>query len=310
MMISAITYAPQIIYRNKSKTRFCHLYTQPKSDNISFTSKNLLSLSSDRISKIVKVAIEETNFIGSGKEGEVYKIPDTDYCIKILKRNLGNRTNFGKWTTEIDEIDKANHILAKAENGSTIMKYINGTSLFTYPDIENIVNLPESIFKQLLKQVYEAQNLGLAFDNAPTNLIYNIEKQTLIAIDFYKPDFEFEIFPYTRICTVLAPGVFKNHNINTTKKWTGKLLNIALEEYSKKNSHEFYINDDDIIRCVNRFEFLYKDILSPEYKFLKQSFIDIINLKKAQRRGEEVDRELTGKIKYAKSIVGQILTDI
>ena len=309
-MIAAVTNIPKInIYPAYNSTPYA-VRTSSKYDCVSFSSKNLLTLPTEKISKIVTKAIEKENFLGSGRFGEVYKIPDTDYCVKILKKNWINKTNFGKWTTEIDETDRANHILAKAENDSTIMKYIKGTSLFKYTDIENLAELPESSYRQLLKQISDAECLGLAFDNAPANVIYDAENKTLTAIDFYRPDFEFEIYPFTQVFSALESRNVGYQSLISNKKLAGKIMNIALDEYATKGPSEFKFEDGDITRLVHRVGSTYKVNLPPQYKFLKQAFFDIMELKKAQRRGEDVDNELAGKIKYAKCIVKQILTDI
>ena len=309
-MITAVTNIPKINIYSSYNSHTYAVRTSYKQDCVSFSSKNLLTLPSEEISKIVTKAIEQENFLGSGRFGEVYKIPDTDYCVKILKKNWMNKTNFGKWSTEIDEADKANHILAKAENDSTIMKYVKGTSLFKYTETENLAELPETTFRQFLKQISDAEQLGLAFDNAPANVIYDAEKKTLTAIDFYRPNFEFEIYPFTQVFSALESRNVGYQSLISNKKLAGKIMNIALDEYAKKGPTEFKFEDGDIMRLMHRVGSTYKVNLPPQYKFLKQSFLDIMELKKAQRRGEDADNELAGKIKYAKAIIKQILTDI
>ena len=309
-MITAITNFPKVNYNRPTYQQMSYTSKiQPKYDSVSFTSKNLLKLPPEEISKIVKDAIRKENFLGSGRFGEVYKIPKTDYCIKILKNNW-IYTTFGKWTTEIDCADKANHILAKAENGSTIMKYIKGKSLFEYAEREFLTDLPDSTYIKLLKQISDAERLGLAFDYAPANVIYDAEKETLTAIDFYRPGFGFDLYPFTQVFLALESKNTGYQNLIINKKLAGRLMNIALDEYTKTGKSEFKFDDADVIRFVQRFGYNYSTSLPPQYKFLKQKFIDIIELKKAQRRGEDVEIELAGIIKHAKSLVRQVLTDV
>ena len=96
-------------------------------DTVSFTSNNLLTKSSDEITKAVQTAISDReNYIGQGSEGEVYKIPDTTYCVKLCHNNT---TNFGEWDKLIYPNQQVNHIVAKAENKAVIMNHIEGESL-------------------------------------------------------------------------------------------------------------------------------------------------------------------------------------
>jgi len=311
-MIPAITYTHRIKYYPQRNRTTIYGYKYNEFDNVIFSAKNLLSLSSNRISKIVTAAINEKNFIGKGKEGIVYKIPDTDYCIKLMNNQGQGKTNFINWTTKIDEADEINHIVAKADNGAVIMRFIDGINMYEYlKKADSLPELPDNEYRKLLKQISDAEKIGLEFDNVAANVIYNPKNKTLTAIDFYKSEIWTPSYPCIQVFSALEN---KQYGINSTtynKKLAGKLMNIALEEYAKKGETEFKLKDYDILSFIrNIIGKNYKVSSQPQYKFLEQSFVDITKLKQAQRRGEDVDIELAGKIKYAKAIIKQLLTDI
>ena len=96
-------------------------------DSVSFTSANILTKPSKEITKTVLSALEnKMNFIGEGTEGCVYKIPDSDYCVKVFKNE---DYSFGYWSVNLHPSEGVNHILARAENNAIIMKYIHLFSL-------------------------------------------------------------------------------------------------------------------------------------------------------------------------------------
>ena len=118
-MINAISFYNNIIpARQERKYSYpCQSLKPLGRDTVCFTSSKLLNKDSKEITETVKQAIEEKNKIGFGTEGAVYKIPDTEYCVKLPKYESVN--NFGEWGLKVDAQDKINHVVAVAQNGST-----------------------------------------------------------------------------------------------------------------------------------------------------------------------------------------------
>lgn len=305
MIVNKIAYSPFIYERAAGIQKYPQIQTP--ADIISFSSKNLLLLSSEEISKRIIRAMTKENCIGSGREGSVYKIPESDFCVKVLKKYPFNMRIFGTWEIKNDKAAKVNHILAEAENGATIMKHIHGTPIFKYPAPKELADLPDSSYIDLFRQISEAENIGLNFDIAPANVIFNAETKSLTAIDFYKNDTAEYGYPITRAFASMEQTNTNFGNIKINKKLAGRFLNIVLDKYAERKPPEFTFRDEDVSRFISRIKRTYKQTLPPQFNFLEKSIYEIAELKKAERRGENVDRELTGRIKYAKCIVNQIL---
>ena len=303
--VSNISYVPFVI-PNKKSGRF--YYSSP-CDCVSFTSANLLKLSTEQISTKVLDAVADraANLIGGGREGIVYRIPGSEYCVKLVKRNPFTMKDFGEWHLTSDKKDAVNHILARAENGATIMKYIEGTPLSCYTNLEEMANLPKESYVKLLKQVSAAEDMKMFFDCAPANVLYDSGNKTLTAIDFYTPSVDFVMYPFTKVFSALESPHTSFQNIQNNKKLAGRLLDIALDGYEGAVEPEYKLIDDDIIRFLHKFKGAYSSMLPPQFDFLKKSFLELFDLKKAERRGDDVGNLIAGKIKYARCIVKQIL---
>ncbi len=279
-------------------------------DTISFTSKTLPYKSSKEITKVVKKAIKEPeNFIGKGGEGEVYKIPDTDYCVKILY--YSNLKKIGEWTNEISSADKVNHVVAKSENGTTIMKYIEGEPLSWQFKPDEVYSLPDKSFKDLANQITEARDEEMIFDNAASNIIFNHKTQSLTAIDFYPPeaDDNYICRPLTMIYSALKPHAGQERDIKMDKKLGNKLLNIVLDEVSPNKQPDIEISPNDINTLLYKIYQDSKFARVPQYKFLIKSMNKIFELKEAEEIGVDVEKELNGQIKYSRCIVNQVFSE-
>lgn len=143
------------------------------------------------ISKSIK---SKENLIGKGGEAEVWKIKDTDYCVRIPIEHKGSiKDNFDRNLTNADKI---NHTVVKLGAGATIMPIIKGYKLLSGDSLNKdvskmIENMPVSAFESLIKQVIEGESVeNMSFDPSWENIIINPDEQKMTAIDFYKSGYE------------------------------------------------------------------------------------------------------------------------
>ena len=134
----------QIYQTNESVKKLvnkCFYIENPKRKDISFTGRKipLLDLPKDEVLKLVKQSINPKNGIGIGGEADVYSIPDTDFCVRLIGLDgdtSSYATRYKDFTTDFSKDltpqDKANHIVIKLGNGASIMRKIEGEPLYSY----------------------------------------------------------------------------------------------------------------------------------------------------------------------------------
>lgn len=249
MQITFNNYIPKTSY-NRLVSRQTPV-RKSEYDTVSFSSKNILTKEGKEITKLVSAAVNDSkNLIGKGSEGSVYKIPDTDYCVKILH---GKTSDFKNWRFNMYPNDEVNHIVAKSEDGAVIMKHIKGTTLKYGQIPDEVYDLPDESYINLLKQINDAHKKYMVFDSVPRNIIYNSEDKSLTAIDFLKED-NFKYYAYTPLNDVF--NALKNEG-NTEKgaktnlKLGEKLLNIALDNVSGKKPQQISVISKDIDALYN-----------------------------------------------------------
>lgn len=244
-MINIQQYNFQPIQKYPQPAQNPYMRLQPlKRDTVNFTSKNLLSMSPDKITKAVQGAVRKNQEIGYGSEGVVYKIPNSDYCVKVYNGEGVN--NLGNWNLNVSSQDKINHVVARAENNSVIMKLIKGLPLKSdKPD--EIFDLPKQSYRNFLIQLSKAYDECMQFDNFSSNIIYNKEKKSLTAIDFFEPnpdiDFEFQPLQDVFKCLKSRGNTPKDKELN--KKLGINLLSVVKNELENKEP-EFYIDKWDV----------------------------------------------------------------
>lgn len=290
-------------------------------DTVSFGSKNLFSCSKEEITTKVKTAIADNrNYIGAGAEAEVCKIPDTDYCVRVLYIDdyynsgvpeLLKRKNLGL-CFNVSEQDKVNHVVAKFPKG-TIMKFIEGSPVMTPFMTEQEINenakiihdAPVTTFHKLLCQISRAYENNMMFDCNYGNIIVNPKNKSITAIDFYDMNDDIEVpHPLSHIYTGVMYPKFPTEQ---KKNLANKILQASLEEV--KPAHKPCLD----VRNLDFYKFIYRlrnenIIQSHEYaELLINTFSDIENLKLKELNGEDVVNLLKHKIKIAKSLIKQVL---
>lgn len=286
--------------------RQLYLYPQ-KPDTVTFSRNNdFLSSPKNLIYEKIEEAIKNNaNKLGEGGEAEVYKIPDTNYCVRLDYATIDAYKN--NLSFKLSEQDKINHVVAKLGGNSTIMKYIKGTPVATIDMTENeirknaddIMRMPVSAFRKLLHQICYAKEHGMAFDCAWGNVIVNSKKQTLTAIDFYASD---EYFSSLREinCALAHTDI----TLEQRKQIAGKILKAGLEELSP--GHKPYIKPDNL--GFSRFIYnLCRIPVSPKYRdLLLKLLTETENLKLKELHSTNIARELEGKLKVLNCLVKQL----
>ncbi len=284
---------------------------QKQSSAVSFGNRSFLSLPKEKIFDRIDKSINEKNFLGEGSEASVYKIVDSDYCIRL---NSDFRSDYRKHLSfDISEEDKINHIVAKLGDDATILKYIEGIPVFAKEEDvgtssiikESVKSAPISSFQKLLAQIAYAANKDMIFDCCGANVIINPKTKEITAIDFYKntPEFTEVVRPLSAIYSALVTSF---DDVEYRKVCANKVLNAGIQEISKPNEICLPIGNFDFSRLLYnlKLEGLFPN--DKYYNLLKNICADIQKLKLEELRGKNVATELYGRIKMAKALVKQL----
>lgn len=272
--------------------------------------KDLLDLSENEIFSKIDAAIKPENFIGEGNEARVYKIPETDYVVRIVK-DSDKPDNFNDYKTELSfdlsDEDKINHVAAKLGNGSCILHCLNGESCFKHKNKSDLFNLPVDSYHKLYKQISFAKDHDMIFDVCDSNIIYNPEDKSLTAIDFYKntDDYPENVKPLAFIFCAIAysvKGIYPE-----TKKLFGGLVSAALKELESGAKCPQDVANLDINHLFASYESYNHCELPPQLELLKSKVIDIQCLKLKEFLGQDVKKEIQGSMKVAKALINQFL---
>lgn len=281
------------------------------SKNVAFTGRDFLTLPKDQIYEKIEKSINDKNLLGEGKEAKVYRIEDTNYCVRLCDNEHISRRAILNFS--LSEEDKINHVVAHIGNSSSIIKYFYGIDAFA-PDIKPIKQqelkslikaVPIESFQKLLAQIAHAKEKDMIFDCCGANVIINPKTKDITAIDFYKNSpYEPEVVRplssiYSALTTVIDDADYKRSCAN-------KILNAGIKEISKPS---------DLCLPVWEFDFsnlLYKlkqDSLienNTYYTLMRNIFTDIQRLKGQELRGQDVSIQLNGKLKVIKSLINQL----
>ena len=204
-------------------------------DTVCFKSRDLLEFPEKDILQRVRDSIIPEQFVGQGTEAEVYRIKDTDYCVRIPY--LSQDICLSNFTKKITPTDKVNHVVAKLGFGVSIMKYFDGiipkwyinNNSCRYQLQKKIAEMPVKSYSELLHQIADAIDNEMFFDFSGGNLIVDTDKQKLTAIDFYGvQDNPRPIRPMTEIYYALT---CYGSEEKTGKKIYDKIIEAGLEEF-------------------------------------------------------------------------------
>lgn len=176
---NAISTGKRIFGISAKEMKYCSWLS---SDTYSIRrTKDLLNLPESLIKqKICEAAA--TPLIGKGKTGKVYRVPDTNYAVKINNNiNLSEVKN-KKLSFDITPQEKGNHIVAKLDDDISIMKYIDGEELTGQFSVKDF-KVPE--LKNYIRHLHlQAQN-GMRLDKGGKNTRFNPKNGSLTPLDFY-----------------------------------------------------------------------------------------------------------------------------
>lgn len=222
-------YTPTLQYKNYKNI------VPTQHNAICFGSHRFIDLSKKEIFEKIDNSIVPENFLGQGTEAEVYKIKDTNYCIRIPHIAQGAyKSNFSK---KLTQIDKVNHVVAKLGFGASIMKFFDGVVPEDYRNNEynrhklqtEIAQMPIKSYTNLLHQIANAINHEMFFDFSGGNLIVDTKKQKLTAIDFFSvSDNPKPVNPLTEIYSILTVYGAEEE---TGKKIFDKIIDAGLKEF-------------------------------------------------------------------------------
>jgi hypothetical protein len=306
MIISSCLF-PHVEFVKRKKKLTSPFYGANGSDKVCFgKSSSFLSKSKEKIFDQIDEAVENSeNFLGAGSEAEVYKIPNTDYCVRLP---YGTKDPIYKlqYSKDISIKEKINHAVAKLGGGASIMKYIPG---FTYCSseapmekvAEMIDEMPQQAFDKLLHQVNYASEHGMYFDTGYRNIIIDPIKKEMTAIDFgssISPDLLNGIY-----CALTPHATNMEH-----RKICGmKVITAGLNELKPKVKPNVRLEELSFDKIVSELQF--RGVFASTA--IKNVFLDNLNkikeLKLQEIRGIDTHVELNGSFKVVNSLIRQIL---
>lgn len=293
MKIQSVNYFVSELNNQKKRQNYSKFVAPVRCNNFSFRGHDLLDLPEKEVLKKIDESLIPENFLGQGTEAEVYRIKDTNYCVRIpYKANYMYASCYSK---EISNADKVNHIVAKLGFGASIMKYFEGetpkrymsSELYRHQFQEKIAKMPIESYSDLLHQIANGIDNELFFDFSGGNLIVNIEKNKFTVIDFGEiPENPRSVKPLTEMFSVLTCYGTKT---GTAKEIAQKVLMSGLEEFRPGN-----------IPCMDVELFDFIDLFKKCgcYHFSIQNFRYIeelkpqINALKKLKKAEVVDRTI------------------
>ena len=259
----------QIYQTNESVRKLvnkCFYIENPKRKEISFTGRKipLLDLPKEEVLKLVKQSINPKNGIGIGGEADVYAIPNTDYCVRLIGLNGDSRhfaTRYKDYTAEFSKDltpqEKVNHTVIRLGNGASIMRKIEGEPVYSFfrtqeeqlEAAKEIANFPIEAFSGLLRQIASAVKVGVGFDPHAANIIANFKNKTLTAIDFQ----EYSYLSFSKPLSSMLNGLKTVDDEKVNLKLLKQVLFAALDEFRPKVKPCFDIDKFDF-SCLLRSE--------------------------------------------------------
>ena len=304
------------------------IYTCPNNRNhplkrntLSFRAFDFLDLPEKDIIEKIKASVTPDNFLGQGTEAEVYRIKDTNYCVRIPY--LAQDIQRFKYSKELTPIDKVNHVVAKLGFGASVMKCFEGIVPKWYVNNsrnrfnlqKKIAEMPVKTYSELLHQIADAVDNEMFFDFSGGNLIVNTKKQKLTAIDFYGiTDNPRPIRPLSEMYYVLTSYGSEE---KTGKKIFDKIVDAGLEEFkpnkipcmdielfdfidlvSKRNSDKNSHKHGDITENINKF-LDFKSLVAERLHELRR-------LKKQEITDKSVSKELEEAVKSFAQLIKKV----
>ncbi len=312
MQITFQNISHQTFYNKKySSSDGLRLKPQLSCDTVNFTGHwDFLKLSDKTIfQRIKEVTSDRCNYIGEGGQARVYRIPNSNYCVRIERHDSDYKPILDRNITEYDRI---NHVVAKFGNESSIRRYIEGVPVLTPNTLphegqkiaQDIAQMPVKSFKALLQQICYAYDNEMLFDCAWGNVIVNPKENKLTAIDFNKNIFNESLNPLSYTFSALTQ---KYTTSEQAKTYGNKILNAVLEEFEPAHKpfwNVTYFDFSSLLRNIVHSSDFGK---TPQCRFLAKYLETLKDLKVQDIRGIDVTKQLNGMLKMVKSLINQTL---
>jgi len=168
--------------------------------------KNLLEKNEDELAKEIKKIKESGSTLGSGNYGQIKVLPDnSDYCVKIGKKNTHDKNNMLKEIYFLDEAKKhgvnvpsPRILVEEKDEAYLIMDTVNGLSLERLIEEDNLDLLPDNFnfidfVTKTREEVKKLNEVIFHRDIKPNNIMIDNNGNPVI-IDFgqsiFKKDLE------------------------------------------------------------------------------------------------------------------------
>lgn len=287
-------------------------------DTFISSKQDLLTLSeSEIIEKVNQTVANKNNYLGCGSEAVVYRIPDTDYCVRLKKNNKSKLCH--PVSFKLSTRDKINHVVAKIGKNAAILKFYEGFPSFVMNESnckiiqsevdKSLDELPVSAFSGLLRQVCFAKKHDMVFDCDWSNVIINPENKTITAIDFYKLDKDMpEVIYPLRAC--YSSLIYPEAPVLHKKNCMAKILLAALEEMKPGEVPCMPVEEFNFSDFINKV-YSDKNMSSDAYTDLLKKImndIECLKIKNIYNKDDKnIQSELNGKIKVAQFLIKQTL---
>ena len=291
-------------------------------DSVSFSSKNNFweQPFDEIIEKLGESISDPNNLIGCGGDAVVYAVKDTNYCIRLPYdedyENPAGFVDYGRVLSfDLTEQDKVNHVVAKMDNGVTIMKKINGKPILSVDmtdkdilkNLKKVAKMPLSAYNKLLNQVCEAYKLGMVFDPYGPNVMMDTEK--FVAIDFQKMSHRYpsEFFPTLGVYDSLisVQGIYKD----LEKSVARKTLLATLKEFEPQKKPCFEVEDLKVPKFLS---FMCKNgvINNEQLEKMWDAYFTMERYKKLELAGFNANPELAKSVLVMKKLVKENFKEI
>lgn len=280
-------------------------------DTVNFTGHwDLLKLSDKTIFQRIKAATSDRcNYIGEGGEAKVYKIPNSNYCVRIEKHDSDYKPILDRNITECDRI---NHVVAKFGQNSSIMHYIEGVPVLTPYTLadegrkiaQDIAQMPISTFKNFLQQICQAYDNDMLFDCAWGNVIVNSKENKLTAIDFNKNIYNESLKPLSYTFSALDNEFTTPEQAKT---FANKILNAALEEFEPGHKPFWNVTFFDFSALLQDIQHKSDFGNTPQSKLLAKCLNTLKDLKVQDNLGNDVSKNLDFMLQTIKCLIKQNL---
>lgn len=261
-----------------------------KDDVVEINAKqDLLNLPHNLIKKLMKNAVNDKNMCGKpGAEAVVYQIPGTKYAIR---KKLLSKTDFNqKLDFNVSAQEKINRVVAKIDD-TALIEFFEGSFPMKKSDVDFNHVSPKNL-KSILKQMYDAAQVGMKHDMGGKNLIYNKADGSFKAIDFFIADANKQNQSLLQNFPIMLTGCINNTkdaNIVLGNTMLAFLEGLKDGSFTKQGLKKFTLN---IVKLCDLPSYRNNPFLNN----LQTGMDKVMRLKNLQGLSPEIEKELSKEI--------------